>query len=440
MINKIMNKTIYIIIFLVPLLIIPKAIAPSNILRYTVLLICGFILLVLLILKRKELKFDLIDKTLIAYYILIIVSTIFSIDIIKSILGERTRYEGLLTFTVYFLTYYCAKYFLYYDKRLKTFAIITTCITSIIGILQYYNIFPLYYVFDVFNISYNPGFASSTFGNTNLFGSFLAMAVTAFMALYIIRSNKIYLLVSYLTFYVLLLTATRSAWVGVAFASIFGIIYVIKNRKKEIIKRAIHIIIGFILIFTWILFPANFITNSLPHYSKIMSLSNRLELVNNEMKIALETGELKESFGSGRIGIWIMVLKVIAINPMLGSGPDTLAKSLIYNLPLDTINYIEKTNTYIDKAHNDYLQIAATIGIPALIIYLAFLAQILAKQKNMFRDNTTFILVIPIIAYLVQVFFNISTISVAPIFWMLLGVVQNQQFKDALTQKKLLEV
>ena len=58
----------------------------------------------------------------------------------------------------------------------------------------------------------------------------------------------------------------------------------------------------------------------------------------------------------------------------------------------------------------------------------------------MFRDNTTFILVIPIIAYLVQVFFNISTISVAPIFWMLLGVVQNQQFKDALTQKKLLEV
>ena len=158
------------------------------------------------------------------------------------------------------------------------------------------------------------------------------------------------------------------------------------------------------------------------------------------MKIALETGELKESFGSGRIGIWIMVLKVIAINPMLGSGPDTLAKSLIYNLPLDTINYIEKTNTYIDKAHNDYLQIAATIGIPALIIYLAFLAQILAKQKNMFRDNTTFILVIPIIAYLVQVFFNISTISVAPIFWMLLGVVQNQQFKDALTQKKLLEV
>ena len=43
-------------------------------------------LLVTLFLKGKELKFDLIDKTLIAFYILIVISTIFSMDIIKSIL------------------------------------------------------------------------------------------------------------------------------------------------------------------------------------------------------------------------------------------------------------------------------------------------------------------------------------------------------------------
>lgn len=140
---------------------------PSNILKYITLLICGSILLVMLFLKRKELKFDLIDKTLMAFYILMVISTIFSMDIMKSIFGERNRYEGLLTFTVYFLTYYCGKYYFYYDKKLKTFSIITICITCIIGILQYYNIFPLYYIYDIFDIPYRPGFASSTFGNTN---------------------------------------------------------------------------------------------------------------------------------------------------------------------------------------------------------------------------------------------------------------------------------
>ena len=110
--NKVMNKTIYVIIFLVPLLMLPSQLEaiPSNILKYIVLLVCGTILLVTLFLKRKELKFDLIDKTLIAFYIFIVISTIFSMDILKSILGEYNRFEGLLTFTVYFLTYYCGKY------------------------------------------------------------------------------------------------------------------------------------------------------------------------------------------------------------------------------------------------------------------------------------------------------------------------------------------
>ena len=74
------------------------------------------------------------------------------------------------------------------------------------------------------------------------------------------------------------------------------------------------------------------------------------------------------------------------------------------------------------------MQIAATIGIPALIIYLAFLMQILFNQKNLFKNSGLFILIIPIIAYITQAFFNISTIGVAPIFWFLLGVIQNKIF------------
>lgn len=427
MINKIINIALNIIIFIIPLLIIPIGIEtlPYNLLKISALISCGIILLIALIFKRKELKFDKIDKILIVFYVLIILSTIFSIRIKNSIIGRPNRYEGLLAFTVYFLTYYCSKYYFEQHKFIKTFAIIVVWTCSIIGILQYYNIFPFY---KMFNIPYTAGFVSSTFGNPNFFGSFLAIAVTIFMALYITKKQKIYLITSFISFFAMLTTMTRSSWVGLGFASIFGIIYIIKNKNKDIIKRMIHIIIGFIIIFIFVLKPPQ----NLLHGSNLTSLDTRIELMNSELKSAVVNKEVKDSFGSNRIKIWKIVLKTIPKVPLLGSGPDTLAESLFYNANSDAINYFKTYGCYIDKAHNEYLQIAATIGIPALIVYLLFLIQIFIKQRNLFKNNSTFILIIPIISYLAQAFFNISTIGVAPIFWFLLGLIQNEKFKEKL--------
>ena len=121
--------------------------------------------------------------------------------------------------------------------------------------------------------------------------------------------------------------------------------------------------------------------------------------------------------------------------PLIGCGPDNLKEGLIYYALEDTIYQAEVYNRYVDKAHNEYLQIGATIGIPALIVYLAFIGQILYKERNMFKNKATFILVIPILGYLAQAFFNISTIGVAPIFWFLLGIIQNEEFKNSLINK-----
>lgn len=428
--NKIINKTLNIIIFLIPILIIPYKleIAPYNILKYIALIICGIILLVLLILKRKELKFDLIDKTLIAFYTLICISTIFSTKILVSIFGFENRYEGLITFTIYFLTYYCAKYFYKYNEKIKKYAILTISITCVIGILQYYNIFPLYYIF---NIPFNSSFASSTFGNRNFFGSFLSMVTPIMIALYLIKKNKIYLVLSYLSFFALLTSMTRSAWVAFGIVCIFGIIYIIKNRNKEIVKRTIFIIIGFIIIFVFVLIPPPFLNKRLPQNANSL-LGDRLALMNNELLNVIEDNKLDRNLGSNRIRIWTMTLKAIAQTPLLGSGPDTLYYSLLHNCTLDALSYYDDFNAIPDKAHNEYLNIAGTLGIPALIIYLAFLAQIFGKTKQIYKNNANFIFVLPIISYLIQAFFNISTIGVTPIFWFLLGLIQNDEFKNNL--------
>lgn len=429
--NEIINVVICIILFLIPILITPREISsiPYNTLKIIALLLCGLILFICVLSKRKSLKLVLIDKTLLAFYILIIISTIFSVNIKKAIIGEHNRYEGFLSFTTYFLTYYCAKYYFSYNRKLKNFMIITVAICSIIGILQYYNIFPLYYIF---NIPYTPHFASSTFGNRNFFGSFLSIVVPLFIALYLIKRKKIYLIVSYISFWAILTGMTRSSWIGIVIASIFGIIYIIKNSNIEIIKCTTHIIIGFTAIFIFVLIAPKIFNSSI--FSQQDTLFARLNSMKQDLNVALNGDNINDtnSIGSGRIRIWILCLKETAMNPLIGTGPDTLIDGTLKNLPYDTINFVNETNTFADKAHNEYLQIAATIGIPALVVYLAFLVQILVNQKDMFKNYSTFVLVIPIISYLVQAFFNISTIGVAPIVWFLLGAIQNNKFKEDL--------
>ena len=94
----------------------------------------------------------------------------------------------------------------------------------------------------------------------------------------------------------------------------------------------------------------------------------------------------------GRIEIWKMTLNLIAKKPMLGCGPDNLKKGLFISCKYEAVKFYLRTHTVVDKAHNEYLNIAATIGVPALILYLTFLSLILLpKLKNKSKLNYIFV-------------------------------------------------
>ena len=142
-----------------------------------------------------------------------------------------------------------------------------------------------------------------------------------------------------------------------------------------------------------------------------------------------KTNGISKKLGTNRIIIWTMTLELIAKQPLVGCGPDNLKDGLIRNSTGTLLEYVKRVKKFPDKAHNEYLHIAATIGIPALIIYLGFLALIiLPKMKIMFKDKISFIIFLIILSYLAQAFFNISTIGVAPLFWMILGLSDNEEF------------
>ena len=124
--------------------------------------------------------------------------------------------------------------------------------------------------------------------------------------------------------------------------------------------------------------------------------------------------EDNDQVGSGRWGIWKETFPVIKENFLLGTGPS----SYILKFP----------NSRVDNSHNDFIEISLTIGIPALLIYLAFILTILKKGFSTVRkidgDSQIFLygLLTTIICYLIKVMFNISVIPVAPYFWALLGM------------------
>lgn len=418
-----MKQNLITIAITILIIALPIAIMPGettyNIPKVWTLLIGGAILLILLLINYKKLKLDKKDYVILAFAVLVFISTMLSSKVKISIIGEINRYEGMLAFYTYILIYFCAKKFLQYknNRTLLNILHIVYISISILGILQYYIKLPTNDLYPIFNKG-----ACGTFGNTNFMGSFISMGIPIFIITYIIKGDKISFITSLLVFFCLIACRARSGWVAFGIFSIIILIYLIKNKNKKLFKRAVILVVCFIMIFMLLYLPEKSI------------VKQKINQVKNDVTIAKTKG-LNDKLGSSRIQVWKIVIELIEKYPIFGVGTDNLKKGIADNLTETSINIILRAKSSIDKAHNEYLHIAVTLGIPALVIYLTFLCMIVfPKLKNILKQEKTFINLSVIISYLAQAFFNISTIGVAPLFWLSLGLLDNQNFKNRINE------
>ena len=240
------------------------------------------------------------------------------------------------------------------------------------------------------------------------------------MCFFILKGNKRSLFLALVMFFNMLSSGTRSAWVAFGVVALLGIFYLLKQKDKTYYKRFFLLLLCFILIFIFVLVDPKSV------------MKNKFFQIKNDISNSLHDG-LDGNMGSGRIEIWEMTLKLIVQKPILGCGTDNLQSGLHTNCTQDFEQFVSRTSTIPDKAHNEYLHIAATVGIPALIIYLIFIGMILLpKMRYILSNKISFVISLALISYLVQAFFNISTIGVAPLFWMILGLVDNRDFVNSL--------
>lgn len=135
------------------------------------------------------------------------------------------------------------------------------------------------------------------------------------------------------------------------------------------------------------------------------------------------------NIGSGRGYIWDKTVPILKAHPILGTGPDTYA---LYFPNTDYLNLYHTgfSNEIITKPHSLYLQIAAQTGIPSLIAFLVFYAVYAVSSIRLYMRHNFKKYEVRIglaifsgtFGYLVTSIANDSTITVAPLFWTLIGV------------------
>ncbi|WP_243354481.1 O-antigen ligase family protein [Bacillus litorisediminis] len=345
---------------------------------------------------------------------LIIISVLFSVDIQTSLSGKIARYEGLSTWICYLSLFVAVLWrssvFMKYNW-LVGFSFIAT-LASIQGILEHFNLSII-----------NTGSTRSVsfFSSANFFGTFSLIAILVTMLLLFTANKKkfaaLYLFLLAIQFLGLLYSTTRSAWLGLAMCLFITGVYILwKNRP--LFKRYISVIFLFIILFC----TANNLANNI--------LANRAATIVQDTKTAITEDNMNA--GSHRWYIWRTSLPLIKEYFWTGSGPDTF--HLVFpNDSAETMKYFPTVT--VDKAHNEWLQIAVTMGVPALISYLLLVGTILFKAyKTIIKSKNPSIelvmVTVLISSYLIQAQFNISVVPVAPYFWVFLALTYMYALRD----------
>ena len=160
---------------------------------------------------------------------------------------------------------------------------------------------------------------------------------------------------------------------------------------------------------------------------------------------ALFTGY--ERYASSRGYLWAKTIPLLKDSTILGSGADT------FSLVFPQKDYVAAYNTgmngqFITKPHNMYLQTAVQTGVVSLIAFLIFYGMYFISSIRLYyrgRFNSYYsqvgvAILLGTLSYMICNVANDSTITVAPVFWVLigLGIAVNAKAKPLINEEESL--
>lgn len=364
----------------------------------------------------NKIKFDIYDLIMLLLVILGIISTIYAIDFDAALHGFSGRYEGLLQIVTYYMLFLNCKNIS--NKICKyiliSIIILLGCFQAIYGVLQFADVSR----FLNHEIIRKRFYSTGVEVNPNFFSAAMILTLALSIGIYMFKKNVfvsiVSLIASAVLFFGLLCSGAMSGMV--AFVALIIVIFILFFILRPNIWWTIGKVVIMIICLGVVFYQFNKIDGGYYSY--------QMETTAFEFGEAV-TGNSKPWHGTGRIHIWSETLKVVPDNLWNGVGIDNFFNAFGENEILIDI----ESKLAVDKAHNEYLQKLVTEGIFSFVIYIVLLFLIGIKAiikifKEKQRDDVLFVaLFLSFGVYCVQAFFNISVISVAPLFYIVMGLL-----------------
>lgn len=341
------------------------------------------------------------DKTLSIFLFFLLawsfLSTLASSNFHLSFWGTAYRQEGWLTYLIYAFIFSSA---LLLDQKHSYIVIETLCAgCAATGLL----IIGLQKGLDVPFFLSDP--ASAMFHNSNHYGYYLAICLPLCMGLLIGKtpSHPLVICLRSVEFWLICnasaVSSVRGSFLGIISTVIIWNIIILKLHRE---KATALFLADTILLAT--LFAFNTGNGLFSHF---------FDAITDVKNVTSGDPSALDNIGSGRGELWRFGIQFIGEHPILGYGPDNLG-----------YRYMEINPLLLDRPHNELIQIAASLGIPALLFYLCALWSHLRAFIRSLSRLSVFELALfsGIASYLISSVFGNTMYYTTPYFYLLLGL------------------
>ncbi|MDP2586447.1 MAG: O-antigen ligase family protein [Candidatus Komeilibacteria bacterium] len=404
------------LVVLLPIVIVPGSYFPyiiqkTNILKILIELI--FLAYLPLALWKAEYrpKKSFILWAVLAFAGIMILTTFTSQSVYRSWWGNWERSFGTFNYLHYF-AWFIALLGVFKEKKywyyLLNFSLIVSALIGLYAVAQRMDL----------GITFESGLqrVNATMGNASFLSAYMLMHV--FIALLFITekvSLKLkfwYWSVFILDFLVLQLTATRGGLLGLAGALVLFIILVFTLKLWE--KKSVKILVGLTLFV--------FLIGGLAMVFKESPL-----IKGNYWLRRLTSFSINDGTVQTRLRTWTWGLQGFRDNFIFGLGPENYHIAFNQYFEPDFYRY-SATEIWFDRAHNNLVDMASTMGIFGLLSYLGILWAVFHALTMLYRQQKisklAFVVIILLFfSYTVQNLAVFDSLNTLIIFYLLLAYV-----------------
>jgi len=422
--NKAIELTVIALVVLVPIVFYPRlvrAFNPPKELTFEILVIMCLIFWIIKMISQEKIKFirSPLDFSVLAF---IAICTF-------SLLWSDSPYITLKELPLFLtgpLLYFIITNNINNNKQINHILgvmLVIGGLFGIYGILQYNGID---FSFWIRNLGRNKVFG--LFGNVNYFAEYLIVLLPLAISLFFVCRNKVYkvlLLGGILAIGgSIILTFTRGSYLAIGVSSIFMFFLYLSSQGKSFIKEHKKIfifILAFIILVTFLFVLPNPLNEP---GTAISSIKDRISITQLTKDYSLRR----------RLATWKFTIIMIKDHPILGSGLGTFKyNSLNYQAKFFDQGENRRFYPYgiADKAHNEYLQLWAELGIIGLGIFLWLIITyfhygiiLLKRIKDKYKQGIVIGLMGGVMAVLVDAIFGfpLHLPATLTLFWLIMGL------------------